>query len=258
MSRGGAESACVTTPARNPRSAARTFALYAAISFVPVLLLGLVLAVSLRGEAKRRGLAEGRSEAALIAHSAIEPALDGSPIEGRGVSVEQIRSLRRVATTVTRGGDVLRLRIRNLDGDVVFSPDGSGVGDNEDDGAALEAAHGEVVSMLTHLNSDSDNLGGAGPASVELYLPLHAGHQTVGVLELYLPYAPISRDIASGLHELYLDLALGLAALYLALVVITASVSRGLRREAASERVPRRARHAHRASQQDLLSSASQ
>ncbi|HEV7175426.1 MAG TPA: bifunctional diguanylate cyclase/phosphodiesterase, partial [Solirubrobacteraceae bacterium] len=64
-------------------------------------------------------------------------------------------------------------------------------------------------------------------------LPLHTGHQTVGVLELYLPYAPISRDIASGLHELYLDLALGLAALYLALVVITASVSRGLRREAA-------------------------
>jgi diguanylate cyclase len=223
----------VTSPARNPRSATRTFALYAAISLVPVLVLGLVLAVSLRGEAKRRGLAEGRSEAALIAHSAIEPALDGSPIEGRGLSVRQIRDLRRVATTVIHGGDVLRLRIRNLDGDVVFSPDGSGLGPDEDDDEALEAAHGEVVSTLTHLNADSDDTGDAGPATVELYLPLHTGQRTVGVLELYLPYAPISRDIASGLHELYVDLAVGLAALYLALVVITASVSRGLRREAA-------------------------
>ena len=223
----------MTTPARNPRSATRTFALYAAISLVPVLVLGLVLAVSLRGEAKRRGLAEGRSEAALIAHSAIEPALDGSPIEGRGLSVRQIRDLRRVATTVIHGGDALRLRIRNLDGDVVFSPDGSGLGANDDDDEALDAAHGEVVSTLTHLNADSDDTGDAGPATVELYLPLHTGQRTVGVLELYLPYAPISRDIASGLHELYVDLAVGLAALYLALVVITASVSRGLRREAA-------------------------
>ena len=157
----------MTTPARNPRSATRTFALYAAISLVPVLVLGLVLAVSLRGEAKRRGLAEGRSEAALIAHSAIEPALDGSPIEGRGLSVRQIRDLRRVATTVIHGGDVLRLRIRNLDGDVVFSPDGSGLGPDEDDDEALVAAHGKVVSTLTHLNADSNDTGDAGPATVD-------------------------------------------------------------------------------------------
>src|SRR5690349_9959773 len=139
------------------------FALYGAISLVPVLVLGLVLALSLRGEAKRRGLAEGRSEAALIAHSAIEPALDGRTIEGRGLSVPEIRALRRVATTVIGSGDVLRLRVRGLDGDVVFSPDGSGLGDNDDDDA-LEAAHGEIVSTLTHLNSDSDDTGQAGPA----------------------------------------------------------------------------------------------
>ena len=211
------------------------FGLYAAISLVPVLVLGFVLAVSLRGEAKRRGLAEGRSEAALIAHSAIEPLLDGRPIEGRGLSVREIRDLRRVAATVIRRGDVLRLRVRNLSGVVVFSPDGSGLGDNDDDDDALEAAHGEVVASLTHLNSDSNDIGQAGASSVELYLPLRAGdpQRTVGVLELYLPYAPISRDISSGLHEMYVDLGVGLAVLYLVLFAITASVSRGLRREAA-------------------------
>jgi diguanylate cyclase (GGDEF)-like protein len=211
------------------------FALYAAISLVPVLVLGIVLAVSLRSEAKRRGLAEGRSEAALIAHSAIEPLLDGRPLQGRRLSAREAAGLRRVAATVIRGGDVLRLRVRNLAGQVVFSPDGSGHGDEDGDGDAVEAARGEVVSSLTHLNSDSNDTGRAGPASVELYLPLRAGHspRTIGVLELYLPYAPISHDIASGLHETYVDLGVGLAVLYLILFAITASVSRGLRREAA-------------------------
>jgi diguanylate cyclase len=211
------------------------FALYAAISLVPVLLLGLVLAISLRGEAKRRGLAEGRSEAALIAHSAVEPLLDGRPLEGRALSAREVAGLRRVAATVIRRGDVLRLRVRNLAGQVVFSPDGSGHGDEDGDGDAVAAAHGEVVSTLTHLNSDANDTGRAGPASVELYLPLRAGNspRTTGVLELYLPYAPISHDIASGLHETYVDLGVGLAVLYLVLFAITASVSRGLRREAA-------------------------
>ncbi|HEX4672827.1 MAG TPA: EAL domain-containing protein [Solirubrobacteraceae bacterium] len=209
------------------------FAVYAAVSLVPVLMLGIVLAVSLRGEAKRRGLAEGRSEAGLIAHSAIDPLLDDRPL-GR-LTPRETSELRRITATVIRRGDVLRLRVRNLSGDVVFSPDGSGFGNKDDDDKALEAAHGELVSTLTHLNSDDDDSGDSGPASVEMYLPLHAadGQRTVGVLELYLPYAPISRDIASGLHEIYLDLGVGLAVLYLVLFAITASVSRGLRREAA-------------------------
>jgi diguanylate cyclase (GGDEF)-like protein len=208
------------------------FAVYAAVSLVPVLMLGIVLAVSLRGEAKRRGLAEGRSEAGLIAHSAIDPLLDDRPL-GR-LTPRETSELRRITATVIRRGDVLRLRVRNLSGDVVFSPDGSGFGNKDDDDKALEAAHGELASTLTHLNSDDDS-GESGPASVEMYLPLHAadGQRTVGVLELYLPYAPISRDIASGLHEIYLDLGVGLAVLYLVLFAITASVSRGLRREAA-------------------------
>jgi diguanylate cyclase (GGDEF)-like protein len=53
----------------------------------------------------------------------------------------------------------------------------------------------------------------------------------VGVLEVYLPYAPISKDVTTGLHSLYIDLGVGLAVLYLVLFAISVSVSRGLRRE---------------------------
>jgi diguanylate cyclase (GGDEF)-like protein len=55
--------------------------------------------------------------------------------------------------------------------------------------------------------------------------------RSVGVLELYLPYTPIERDVTAGLHRLYLALAVGLAMLYVSAFVISALVSRGLRRQ---------------------------
>jgi diguanylate cyclase (GGDEF)-like protein len=212
---------------------ARLFVIYAVISLVPVSVLGLVLALSLRTEARQRGLAEGRSEAALVAQTAVEPVLVGHPL-GRGISPTELADLRRLVRRAVGERKVLRLRLRDLAGQVVFSDDGSGFATKPED-EAMSAAHGEIVARLTRLNTDTNDLGKTGVASVEVYQPLVAGtpSKRVGVLELYLPYAPISRDVTAGLRGLYFDLAIGLAVLYLALVAITWSVSRGLRREAA-------------------------
>jgi diguanylate cyclase (GGDEF)-like protein len=219
--------------ARAPRSTARLFSLYAAISLVPVIVLGIVLAVNLRHDATQRGLAEGRSEAVLIAHTAVQPLLDGHSLS-TGLTAQEGARLSRLGVMALARKEALRLRIRNLAGRVVFSADGSGLADKPDD-EALDAARGRVVARLTRLNADANDAGHTGVASVEVYLPLDGATrgQRLGVLELYLPYAPISRDITAGLHRLYLDLAVGLAVLYLTLFAITASVSRGLRREAA-------------------------
>jgi diguanylate cyclase (GGDEF)-like protein len=216
------------------RSTARLFGIYAVATLVPVVLLGVVLAITFRNDANRRGLAEGRSEAALIAQTAVEPQLDGSQLSA-GLSRPENAAMKRLVARAVGGHDVLRLRLRSRDGDVVFSDDGSGFGDHGDDDEALDAAHGEVVAGLTRLNSDGNDTGASGVSAVEVYRPLNAGAPSheVGVLEIYLPYAPIARDVDEGLHRLYLDLGLGLVALYLLLFTITASVSRRLRREAA-------------------------
>jgi diguanylate cyclase (GGDEF)-like protein len=212
------------------------FGKYAAISLVPVVALGAVLAVTYRGEARRRGRAEARSEALLVARTAVEPILDGRPLDA-GLTDAETNALQRLVTRSVGGNSVLRLRLRDLDGRVIFSDDGSGAESVADD-EAIDAAHGEDVVSLTHLNADSNDSGPTGTAAVEVYLPLAAGSPAtrVGVLEMYLPYAPIGHDVSSGLGALYRNLAAGLAVLYLALLVITVSVTRGLRRLVATNR----------------------
>jgi diguanylate cyclase (GGDEF)-like protein len=218
---------------RKKGSTARLFARYAVASLVPVLLLGLVLATSFRNEANDRALAEAHSEAKLIAQTGIEPVLTGSSLAD-GLTARERAGLERVVSEIMGRGDVMRLRVRDLEGRVVFSDDDSGFGAAPDD-EALKAAHGQPRTLLTKLNADSNDAGKTGTATVEVYLPLAAGPHLhlVGVLEIYLPYGPINRDVASGLHRLYLELAVGLLVLYLGLFAITASVSGVLRREAA-------------------------
>lgn len=206
----------------------RMFAIYAAASLVMVAGLGLALAASYQSEARHRGVAEGASEALLVAETAVEPILDGRPLADH-LSKSETDSFQRLVARSVRSGNVLRLRLRDLSGNVVFSDDGSGFWNKPEDDA-VDAAHGETVAELTHLNSDSNDKGPVGPAAVEVYLPLKAGvpEHRVGVMEVYLPYAPISADVTSGLHKLYGDMAMGLAVLYLILFALSVSLSRGL------------------------------
>jgi hypothetical protein len=102
-------------PVRPPRSLGRLFVTYAAISVIPVLVLGLVMAWSYRGEARQRGLAEGRSEATLLAQTAIQPQLDGRPL-AEGLTAAEKGALHALVARDVTQHDVLRLRLRDLTG----------------------------------------------------------------------------------------------------------------------------------------------
>ena len=186
-------------PGARRQSMTRVFLIYAVVGLVLVVVLGLLLASSYRHEAQRRGVAEGRSEAMLIAETAVEPILDGRPLS-RGpdrrrdnrsctASCDRRRAPRGAPAATPRPAGqrrVLRRRHR-------ASP--------RPEDEAIEAAHGQVVARLTHLNSDPDDTGPIGPEAVEVYVPLVAGTPAhrVGVLEVYLPYAPIDADVSAGL-----------------------------------------------------------
>ncbi len=224
----------MSTPERSRHSAGRLFAAQALISLVPVVLIGLLLAHSIAGQARARGLAEGASQAQLLDATLVSPQLNGHDLRS-GLTTEERAALSQALDHTLQSGLVLRLRLRDLDGHVVFSPDGSGFADKPEE-EALDAAHGQTVTELTHLNSDANDSGPIGPEVVEIYLPVAAGpgHIPVGVLEMYLPYAPIAQDVSTGTTDLYRDLFFGLALLYLVLAGLSYTTTRRLRRQAAT------------------------
>src|ERR1700728_2790904 len=133
------------TVSHKRESTLKLFGTFAAILLVTVVLLGLVLETSYQREADRRGLAQGQSEALLMAQTAVAPILDGRPLS-QGLNPSQTADMQRLVRTSVRSGDVLRLRLRDLDGNVIYSDDGSGLHKQTgDDDEALDAARGATV-----------------------------------------------------------------------------------------------------------------
>src|SRR5690242_5442647 len=151
------------------RSAVRPFAVYAVISLIPVLVLGFVLARTFSGQARTRGLAQGRAEAVLMAQTAIAPLFDDRAPTGQLTSAQR-RRLDELAQRAVADGAVLRLRIRDRAGRVLFSDDHSGLTARPDD-EALDAGHGRIIAVLTRVNADSNDTGRPGVSTVEVYVP---------------------------------------------------------------------------------------
>src|SRR5579875_3544899 len=163
---------------RHPNSlTGRLFAVYALLSAVPVIALGFILAGSFRREALQRGLSEGRSEASLIASTAVRPLLNGRPLSA-GLTAAETRRL-ELLVHGSIGRTLLRLRLRDDTGKIVFSDDGAG-DFAPPDAAAVRAAHGHVITRLTRLNADAldaelspdASYGQLGPRAIEVYMPL--------------------------------------------------------------------------------------
>ncbi len=214
------------------RSAARLFAVFAAVALIPVLVLGLVLGTQSRTEAERRGLAQGRAQAEVLGRVASEALLDGNPLT-TALSPGERRRLQLFSDEETRRNSVVRLRLRGLDGRVLFAddPDATTVGIDQE---VTHALAGELIAVITRLNSEPGDVGPPGARVVESYAPLrNAAGDVIGVLEIYLPYGQIEAEIDAGLHRLYIDLAAGLALLYVVLASLAWWITRRLGRGAA-------------------------
>src|SRR5581483_10773814 len=146
-----------------------------------------------------------RSQAILLADTAVVPVLDSGTLDG-SITPAVAQRLRGMVDSALRDRHILRLRVRDIHGVVLFSDDGSGFSSQVDD-EALAAVNGETTALLTTLNSDHNDSGPTGEQAVEVYAPLTQFGRRIGVLETYLPYAPIRADANSGLASLYRNLA---------------------------------------------------
>ena len=82
------------------RVTARLFAKHALIILIPVVGLGVALALTLSNEAEHRGLVQGTDEARLVAQTAVEPLLDKGPVRAPINHDEKERLSRLVRSAV--------------------------------------------------------------------------------------------------------------------------------------------------------------
>ncbi|MBL7257265.1 EAL domain-containing protein [Actinoplanes sp. LDG1-01] len=179
-------------------------------------------------DARRWGQDQGRAQAAVIAEMAVAPALAEADLAD-GLTTGQRDRLQRATDLAIYNDSVLRLRVRGFNGQVVFSDDGTtagGISINDPAFRSAAAGHTEVGLL-----SVPEAPGGQ---VIRVLQPIvaSASGQSVGVLELYLPYEHIAARLREQTAVTYWRLGAGLGLLYLVLGLISWSTTRSLRRYA--------------------------
>ena len=212
--------------------------MYATATLVPVLGLGAVLTLMYTREVDEGARKDGIALARVIANSGVEPFLEGHSLT-EGLNARERYSLTMSTGDLVAEGIVLRLRVHDTTGQVMFdaarptAAPGAAIIDDR----TVQAASGEVVVAMTTFGGDP--VEGVAPEpteAIEVHLALHAPgapDRAVGVLETYLPFAPIAAAREDSLRQMQITIMLGLAALWLVLAVIVWRVTRRIQRQSA-------------------------
>ncbi len=237
----------------------RRYALYVALTIVPVVSLGYVLARTVDDEARSAALDSALQRARTIAASMESSLVDGDLSDGPEDTTERPDFNNTMPDRVD-DGTLLRFRVRDLVGRVVYDTarPSAGLGKPQIDDEVIEvveAAQADidgdagVLAHFTTVGADPGDVGEAGlpnlgvPA-LEVYVALRFTNETLndivredrtvvrpgetvvaGVAEMYLPYADIDARTASSIRRLVIMIAVGLTVLWLVLAGIVASVA---------------------------------
>ena len=211
---------------------------FSVMSLIPIVLLGVVLARTVKEQVTSRSLANAEETAQLISQSSVQQHLTPADVRD-GLSREELRVLNGELRNSQVSERIARIKLWNRSGRVVYSDDSKIVNRKFPMGGDLEEAlDGEVESEVTGAdeveNAEERGFG----RLLEVYVPLRFGTagEPAGAFEIYMPYDPIAAAINRDTKKLYLILFGGLALLYLVLFRIVVSASRRLRRHAAENR----------------------
>jgi diguanylate cyclase (GGDEF)-like protein len=135
--------------------------------------------------------------------------------------------------------DPVELNIFNRDRVVVYSEEHDQIGTTSTSDELDDALAGEVVSGFSSAADDGEGSEDGGRQLLEVYVPIqYEGSDTPdGVMELYLPYAPVAAAVHQDVRTLTITLVVGLAIFYGVLFRFIASASGRLQRQAEELRV---------------------
>ncbi|HET8949458.1 MAG TPA: EAL domain-containing protein [Solirubrobacteraceae bacterium] len=204
---------------------------FSVLSLLVMVALGIGVGLMLQERIERRALLESTKLGETMTTLGMQPILlPGDLSAGQGErhldSLDEQLKLRDLDQL-----GILRLKVFNEDGVIVYSDERSIVGESHPDSPGVRRAlTGRVESRVTHGTFDD----GRGVRALEVYVPLRLGGagEPDGVVEIYLPYEPVAAAIAEDSRRLFLLLAGGLLLLYATLFRIVAVASRRLRHQA--------------------------
>jgi len=215
------------------------------LSIVLLAAVGIVLGARLQEGARRRTMHEAIHSAEIITEVGIQPLLHASDLSPDSISVPP--STRAVLDQALRSSvssrGVVRLTIWNTQHRIVYSDNPALIGRQfESDDELEEAFRGETSSEVTDLTAAEETEERDFGTLLSVYVPLRVDGQgafttdedgtVIGAFEVYMPYEPIARSIASDTRQLYIALAIGLLVVYLCLFRLVAGASRRLRKQA--------------------------
>jgi diguanylate cyclase (GGDEF)-like protein len=200
---------------------------FGVVSLVLVIVLGLVVAQSLRGSIRERALDRAKQESVVAAQLAIEPALSSNDFNGTLAHAKASR-IDSTLSEGTLGRRVVATTIRNRAGKIIYATDGNAIG-------RVAPATLQSKGALEGSVSSQPQPDGEGGKVVSTTVPLRPPGDTepAGVAEIWTDYAPVAATVAEDSRNTLMILVLGLGAVWAGLVCVTAVASQRLRKQAA-------------------------
>ena len=200
---------------------------FGVVSLIPIVVLGLVVAQSLRNSMRDRALESAKQEAVVVSKLAIEPLLSSDALS-REVPSETRNRISEAIADGQLGRRVVHVSVRNKAGRVVYATDGQTIGRTAPVTLQSKSAlDGDVASA-----AQPDGEGGK---VVATFVPLRVAGEAKpsGVAMIWTDYGPVGSIVAADSRKTVAMLVAGLGALWLLLVAITAVASQRLRKQAA-------------------------
>ncbi|NEK86118.1 EAL domain-containing protein [Blastococcus saxobsidens] len=213
---------------------------FAALSLVLTLGLGGVLGWSRAEAIAANALEQAEWTAIVTVRLGLQPQLDAEDV-AEGFDPDRLarvtQAIRSAEDKLQAGGrqlddlDPVALKIFNREGAIVYADEHELIGKESNSDELRQALAGEVVSGFA--GSSHDDADDGVSRMLEVYVPVqYAGSDRPdGVMELYLPYAPVDAAVRADIGRLIVVLAVSLAVFQAVLYRFVARASRRLNQQ---------------------------
>ncbi len=224
---------------RRPGGERTTPAVFALVTAVAVIVLGLVIGHRLTTDSAAEAQRVGRSQAQTLAETAIAPILGGRDLTA-GLGDQQLRRLDELGEGLRSGGEFVQVKLWDSTGRVAWSDSAALIGRyfeiDEDLAVAFAGQPHAAVGRLDPATPEHQGLTLLDQA-VDAYQPLFdARHHVIAVAEIYRAYAPLLAAARRQVHGTDEVLAAGLGLLWLVQVALVGWARRRVRRYAGAAR----------------------